>query len=474
MRSKRMAFIVGILVFVVAFGSQVAGAEEALSGPRPPERHGFVLKTIPDLGFVPTDRPHDVCDVGIFCSPSKWATTEWLDLGVQFHVSNRVAVYEDAPGIEMWAGVNVADGKIIDLVTPVSGRVVMDTGAGGTGTRTFSVAAGYVADPTDILLEVFSSEDLAPENLITSSTGNNGTDEDGYDLTFIDLDFLGVDPNVSIKGFRVSSPTEDGFGVRRIYVTPPIVFDPDAKANLPPCTVIAECDPDPPGDCCVQLPPDGCSYEGAEETIHAVLDMPDMPEGTEIKINAAHSGFACKGDCGTCDDTGGRNLRRVPSADTEIFDSKLTLRLRGTGALSEYDRTIVLDAPVETVTGVRDPGAPYQDFATEITSVVAGLQETDPDFDYFQIIAGSANDPDLYSPGHTTLTEVEDGIFEAVSDFNVKFDVVFKGKDGGALHGVPETIVEDVELTVGVPDSDLFIDGFESGDTSAWSATVQE
>ncbi len=483
MRSNKMASIVCILVLIVAFGSQVVLAEEAISGARLPESYGFVLKgPLPDPDFTPEDDdpdvgvPHAICLPFTPCIPASFVDEEWVDKGAKLEFNNRMGVYQDTPTVQLWAGVN--DSGEIDLLTEVRGRIVMDSGAAGAGVSTFAVSAGFVAQPENLLLEVFDvAHPAAGATPLAFSYGDDGFDADGYNLATVDV----TGSPTLIKSFRVSSPVGDFFGVRRFYVTPPEVLAPLDETNGDPCHV--------PIDGCVHLPPAGCSYL-TPAAVHAVLDDNNLPISGTIVFSAIHLDYLCSVDptsryCGLnhmdCDDLAagmvqgaagqhGDSDLKGPTGDTETFDSKLVLRLQGTGDLAGLDRTITLDAPVITETGPRNPADPSQDFATEMRSIQASLPPGDPDFAMLQVVAGADNGLPV-SPGHTTLTEVSPGIFEVVSDFDINFEVTLEGAPGGALDGVPETTIP-LEAIVEVPDAELFSDGFESGDTSLWSATV--
>ncbi len=474
MRSNKMAFIVCFLVVIVAFASQAARAEDqaagangAVSGARLPESYGFAPKGPPDPGFTPEDETtpmgHSVCTPLSPCTVGEQVRTEYVQFGVRFELNDHVGVFIGSPTIETLGGVNSSG--VIDLLTPVRGNIVTPAGAPSTGVETFAISGAFVAAPGNILLEVFDVDNPGPgATPLASSIGDDGFDVDGYHVAAIDL----TGGTSLIKSFRVSTPNSDSFGVRRIYLTPPETIEP--SDNPAPCNVILD-------QGVVNLPPTDCGYQETIDAIHAILDDPVLGSA-EIEMTAYHLDFLCRKDptspyCGTNPESSVNNLEG-PIGDTELFDSKLVLRFKGSGPppIDSLDRTVTLDAPVVTETDPRDPGAPFQDFETEMRSIQASLPAGDPDFAMLQVVAGADNGlpPSL---GHTTLTQVSDEVFGVVSFFDVNFEITFEGAPGGALDGIPETTIQAM-VTVAVPEAEnpIFSDGFESGDTSLWPATT--
>ncbi len=221
----------------------------------------------------------------------------------------------------------------------------------------------------------------------------------------------------------------------------------------------------------LNLPPAGCTYQANIKTVHGVAAL--ELETATINISAAHLNFYCQNGglskyCGS-DLTDKANILKVmQEGDIENFDSTLILTLEGTGTRADFKRTIILDnVPVKTETGPRDPTAPYQDFETQIRSIQASLPPGDPDIAFLQVTAGVDNGLPP-SPGHTTAVQYPEGHVLIESFFDVTFDIVLTGAPGGLLDGVPETTSRET-VTLEVPDGELLIDGFESGDVTLWS-----
>ena len=141
--------------------------------------------------------------------------------------------------------------------------------------------------------------------------------------------------------------------------------------------------------------------------------------------------------------------------------------MRGTGSLAGFERTLTLPAPEETHSAPRTPGDPLQHFETAIWDLSVGLMG-DPDFSSLTITAGG--DFGLPSPGMTTLTELPSGDFVVDSFFDVTYEIDFMGAPGSVLDGMTGVSSGSLGVIAGV--ADIFADGFESGNTSVWSATV--
>jgi hypothetical protein len=170
----------------------------------------------------------------------------------------------------------------------------------------------------------------------------------------------------------------------------------------------------------VKLPPAGCSYLSPQE-VHMIID--GLPPGTTIELDPIHRGFFCPGmDCG------------VPGGDLggerEEFDSTLVFRLRGTGDLDGFDRFITIPAAVITDTAPRTPGDPVQEFDTQVFQLAGSLASGDPDFAALTVTAGTGFG--LPSPGHTTLTDRGNGIFNIDSFFDISYQITFSGAVGSA------------------------------------------
>jgi len=133
----------------------------------------------------------------------------------------------------------------------------------------------------------------------------------------------------------------------------------------------------------------------------------------------------------------------------ETFDSVLYLEITGTGELQGFARSIVLPVEFgETYTAPRGDANPMQHFTTDLWMMSATL-EGDPDFFYLNLLGGSTWGP---SPGETTFSMVEDGLYAVDSFFDIQLLVIFKGSPGSILDGM-DGIAEITEtFTIGLPD----------------------
>ena len=127
----------------------------------------------------------------------------------------------------------------------------------------------------------------------------------------------------------------------------------------------------------------------------------------------------------------------------------------------------------------------------------------DPDFDLLRITSGT--DLAMPSPGQTTLYQLQSGDFVVDSFFDISYQIDFVGAPGSPLEGLAGTTMATIRITTGTipscsgscpppltcttapeaqPDFTIdfccemtlvnplvFADGFESGNTTAWSAT---
>ncbi|MGD9100867.1 MAG: choice-of-anchor Q domain-containing protein, partial [Anaerolineae bacterium] len=178
----------------------------------------------------------------------------------------------------------------------------------------------------------------------------------------------------------------------------------------------------------VSFPPNPCAYTSPEE-VYQIID--GLPPGTTIELHPVHKAFYCQGlsDPEPCLQEPGGNL----GGERQMFDTILVFKAIGTGDLSGFERMLILNALGETHSAPRTPGDPVQAFDTDWFEM-QGMLFGDPDFDQLLLLAGT--NFGLPSPGHTTLTSLENGYFHVDSFFDITYQVDFMGAPGGALDGL--------------------------------------
>jgi hypothetical protein len=269
-----------------------------------------------------------------------------------------------------------------------------------------------------------------------------------FDITY-QIDFAGA-PGSVLDGLSGTT-----IGTLRMAVDAP----PEPRE---PCIV------DDPGTGKVELPPEGCDYLSPEE-VHMIID--GLPPGTTIVLKPIHRHFIC--ETSPCGVPGG-----TLDGDVERFDSGLVIRMTGTGELAPFAKEIELDVACETHTGPRGGiivtksatgeklQLPPEHFQTDM-NLLQGTLTGDTDFANLTITAGTGNG--LSSPGQCTTTDLGDGTYMIDSFFDITYQIDFTGAPGGRLDGLSGTTTGRVAMVASV--WPIFEDGFESGNTSAWSVT---
>ena len=203
-----------------------------------------------------------------------------------------------------------------------------------------------------------------------------------------------------------------------------------ALAGATPCVL-----PDN-GTGTVDLPPNGCGYVSPAD-LHMIID--GLPLGTTINVGVQHERFF--------------NITHTPGGplggETEQFKSFLNLKLVGTGGLTGYVRVLSMQANCVTNTGPRVPGNPVQSFATDMFGIQGQLPPGDPDFDLLRITAGSGFG--MPSPGHTTLTRLQDGNWNIDSFFDIEYRIDFIGHPGGPFTGMSGSTTGTIRMGTGQP-----------------------
>ncbi len=203
----------------------------------------------------------------------------------------------------------------------------------------------------------------------------------------------------------------------------------------------------------VELPAP-CPYRTLPAGPMTIID--GLPAGSTIEIDATLDDFTCQhtgGLCslpltpGVCEIAGG-----TLGGNGHCFEANLTMEMTGTGALTGFNRTLVVPVEVEIHTAPRIPGDPIQEFSARIYRI-SGTLFGDPDFCVFYFSGG--NDYGLPSPGEFALIEQPSGDFAVESFFDITYQIEFEGCPGSVLDGLSG-------ITTGVT-------RWQQGDNSVWN-----
>lgn len=134
----------------------------------------------------------------------------YIDFGVDYTHGGPEGVFDDGGGVLAFSG--VSGGGIVDLLTPVDGRIVALGTHTGALTSYLFVEAGFASDGS-LLLEVFNSADVLLDSVV------NGPPLGPHGRTTMEIDRGGV---FDVAWFRVSTPSGDTFGVNEVRIEAPV------------------------------------------------------------------------------------------------------------------------------------------------------------------------------------------------------------------------------------------------------------
>ncbi len=179
------------------------------------------------------------------------------------------------------------------------------------------------------------------------------------------------------------------------------------------------------------LPPIDPAYLETLEGFHLVVGSNGITLADMSPVHEEFNGIAV-------------NPGGIFGGEVETFNSNLVFEVTGRGPLEGWSRTLTIPAKCETHTAPRERGADVQSFETDMQRI-EGRIRNDRDFEYFEVIAGTANG--FPSPGHTKFFRQRDGRYLLDSTFNIKYQIRFKGAKGGKFDGIQDVVEGTVTMT---------------------------
>ncbi|MHC4624912.1 MAG: hypothetical protein ACYS4W_13530 [Planctomycetota bacterium] len=196
------------------------------------------------------------------------------------------------------------------------------------------------------------------------------------------------------------------------------------------------------------LPPIGCQYTSPGDVFRLVEGLPD---GTTIEMEGILMDFFCDDQpcpicslalpAGTCEMLGGSL-----GGHGHCFEATLDLTVTGTGSLTGFNRHLAVPVCGEVHTALRNPGDPVQPFVTDFYRLDGELFG-DPDFCTLRVRWGT--DYGLPSPGHTTLTDLDDGTFNVDSFFDITYQIEFEGCPASPIEDYIGTTTGTIRMATG-------------------------
>lgn len=315
------------------------------------------------------------------------------------------------------AGTNDLDGFRRTIRVPMTATTETAPRSAGApvqsfDTEMFQLQGQLFGDPDFATLQVTAGSGFglpSPGRTTLTDLGDGTFEVDSFFDIAYRIDFTGA-PGGSLEGLTGSTSGDARLVARSGKAAPTASDDGTGTATLPA---------------------EGSGYASPDAT-YRIVD--GLPSDSSIELEALHHLFFCT--TVPCSQPGGGL-----GGTSESFDLTIDLELRGTGALSGFDRVLQLPASAVTDTGPRATGSSIDRDLVSLQGSLFG----DPDFSELTLRAGAGLG--LPSPGATTLTDLGSGTFRVDSFFDVEFEIDFVGAAGGPLDGLSGTTGGELRIT---------------------------